>query len=231
MNSVTTLEQIGDISVLTLDDGKANALSTAVSKEISSQLNAAQDSSKVLVLKGREGFLSAGFDIKVMRGDDKQAQKEMVAAGVELFLQLFSYPQPVVVACTGHGMAAGAILLMSCDTRIGTEGDFKIGLNEVAIGLTVPSFLMELCRERLNPAHITQATLLSTMYKPAEAVSVGFLDEVAKTSATDEAMERAQMYAETLDSRAFKSSRRYVREPAADRIRQSLSSDIASLVG
>ncbi len=228
---MATLESHGDVSVIKLDDGKVNALSLAASREILGCLDEIESTSKVVVLQGRDGVFSAGFDLKVMRSDDTDAKREMIAAGIDVFLRLFTYSQPVVLACTGHALAAGALILMSSDLRIGADGDFKIGLNEISIGMVLPAFLVELARERLSPRHFTQATLLSRLYSPAEAVEVGFLDEVAEPgNVVDAALEKATTFAETLDAKAFKISRGVAREAAAQRIAQALSADISALL-
>ena len=226
-----TLETHNDVSVIKWDDGKVNALTYDASQGMLAHLDEVEEASKAVVIQGREGIFSAGFDLKVIQGDDTEATRKMIASGFELCLRMFSYPQPVVLACTGHGMAAGAIMLMSADVRVGAEGDFKLGLNEVAIGLAVPPFLIELARERLSNRHLTQATLLSKMYTPSQAVDAGYLDEVAPPSkVVDVAMERAAMLAETLDRKAFKASRKFLRAGPAEQISASLSGDIASLL-
>jgi len=228
---MTSLELHGDVSVIKLDDGKVNALSLAASREILGHLDEVEDSSKAVVLQGRDGIFSAGFDLKVMRSDDTDAKREMIAAGIDLFLRLFTYSQPVVVACTGHSVAAGAIVLMSSDLRIGADGEFQIGLNEISIGMVLPAFLVEIASQRLSPRHLTQATLLSRMYAPKDALEAGFLDEVAAPDKVVEvALERATKFAETLDAKAFRISRGVTREAAAKRIADSLSGDISALL-
>jgi len=228
---MTSLELHGDVAVIKLDDGKVNALSLATSREILGHLDEVEDSSKAVVLEGRDGIFSAGFDLKVMRSDDTDAKREMIAAGIDLFLRLFTYSQPVVTACTGHAVAAGAIVLMSSDLRIGADGEFQIGLNEISIGMVLPAFLVEIAGERLSPRHFTQATLLSRMYGPKEALEAGYLDEVtAPEKVAAVALERATGFAANLDPKAFKISRGVAREAAAQRIAGSLSGDIAALL-
>lgn len=228
---IASLSHHGDVAAITLDDGKVNALSLEASRQILAQLDETENASKAVLLQGRPGILSAGFDLKVMRSDDTDAKREMIAAGIDLFLRLFTYPQPVVVACPGHAMAAGAIVLMSSDLRIGAEGDFQIGLNEIAIGMVLPEFLLELANERLSRRHFTQATLLSRLYSPAEATQAGFLDDTAPADKlADIALERATALAETLDSKAFGISRGIARGPAAQRITDVLSDDIGALL-
>jgi enoyl-CoA hydratase len=99
-----------------------------------------------------------------------EAAQAMLARGVDLFLRLYLYPRPVVAACTGHAIAAGAIILMSCDLRVGTRGEYKIGLPEVTIGMPLPFFATELARDRISKRHYARVTALGTMYDPDGAV-------------------------------------------------------------
>jgi enoyl-CoA hydratase len=228
ISDAVSYELDGDVAVITVDDGKANALSHAVIDALGAALDRASNESKAVVLAGREGRFSAGFDLSVMKGgiDDVRA---LVTAGAELSLRVYTFEQPVVIACTGHALAAGAILLMSADVRIGAEGDFKIGLNEVAIGMPIPHFVSELARDRLSRRHLTNATALATIYDPARAVDAGFLDATAPPDQVIAAgRERAAALAETLSSPAFRATRTTVRGPVAEAIRGGLDADIAS---
>ena len=232
MSNLLNTEMHGDVAVVRFDDGKANVLSLAASQELLGQLDALEDEAKAVVLAGREGFFSAGFDLKVMQGGDADATREMIASGVDLFLRLYTYGLPVVAACTGHALAAGAIVLMCSDVRIGADGSFKIGLNEVAAGMPVPAFLAEIASDRLSRRHYSHATMLARLYSPSEAVDAGFLDEVAGDgeAAVETAAAQAAAFAETLHQKSFRTTRKIVRGGAAERIKGSLSEDIASLM-
>ncbi|MCC6716333.1 MAG: crotonase/enoyl-CoA hydratase family protein, partial [Acetobacteraceae bacterium] len=158
----------GDVATLTLDDGKANALSLAMAQGIAAGLDRAAGEAKVVVIRGRPGVLCGGFDLKVIRSGDAAARAAMVDAGMALLERLYLLPQPVVIACTGHAVAAGGLMLLTGDVRIGVEGDFRLGLNETAIGLSLPAFGVELARERLLPTALGEATLLARLYGPAD---------------------------------------------------------------
>ena len=109
------------------------------------------------------GRLSAGFDLRTFeRG--LAAGVAMVRAGAELVLRLLAFPQPVLTVCTGHAYPAGAFLMLAADVRLGAAGPWRIGMNEVAIALTVPNFAVELARHRLTPpgfARITSAAMFA----------------------------------------------------------------------
>ena len=166
-----------DVAVLTFDDGNANAVSHAFMDSITEGLDRSKNESKAVVILGRAGMFSGGFDLKeIQKGPDEAMA--LVNRGAHMVFRLFGVPQPVVAGCTGHAIAAGAFMLLTCDTRIGARGDFKLGLNETAIGMTLPVFGRELARNRLSKRHLTGAVIQSQMHDPEEAVDAGFLDQL-----------------------------------------------------
>lgn len=177
-------EKFGDVAVLRMDDGKANALSSAMLDALAGELSRAEREAKAVAFFGRPGRFSAGFDLKVMMSS-KEAAVELVGKGGELFLRLFQHPQPVVIGVTGHALAGGVLLAACGDVRIGVRGDFKLGLNEIAIGMPVPILAHELARARLDNRRLTEATLLAGVYDPDEAVRVGWLDRVCAPEALE----------------------------------------------
>ena len=171
-------ERFGDVAVVRMDDGKANALSVGMLDGLGAALDRAASEAKAGALFGRPGRFSAGFDLKVMMSS-KEAAVALVGKGGELFLRLFTHPQPVVIGVTGHALAGGVLLAACGDVRFGVRGDFKLGLNEIAIGMPVPILAHELARARVDPRRLTEATLLAGVYDPEEAVKVGWLDRTS----------------------------------------------------
>jgi len=167
------------VATLTLKNGKVNAISHEVIDQLNAALDLAEEQKSVVVLTGQAGMLSAGYDLKVMKESMSSAMK-LVEKGSTLSRRLLSFPFPVLVACPGHAVAKGAFLLLSADYRIGVEGDFKIGLNEVAIGMSMHHVGVELARGRLAPMYFNRAVILAEMVSPAQAVAFGFLDKVVK---------------------------------------------------
>jgi enoyl-CoA hydratase len=228
--SPLSYEPVGDVAVLRLDDGKANALSHAVVDALGEALDRAEREAGAVLLIGRPGRLSAGFDLGTMRaGPD--AVRGLVTAGAELLLRLYELPRPTVVACTGHALAAGALLLLSADTRIGARGEFKIGLNEVAIGMTLPKFGVELARDRLSPRHFTRAVLQAELYGPDTAVEAGFLDETVEAPELEARALAAAGTLAKLPRGAYAGTRRQARAEAARAIRDTLTDDLARITG
>lgn len=167
-----------NIVTLTIDDGKANVVGHDFLDKINAGLDRAEaEQAGAVILKGREGIFSGGFDL----GEFKKSPEDgmaMVGRGFELLVRLYGFPLPLVAACTGHGIAMGAFIIMACDSRVGTRGAFKMSLPETAIGMELPPILVELTASRISRRHMTRVALQSEVYNPEEAVDAGFVDEV-----------------------------------------------------
>jgi enoyl-CoA hydratase len=203
------VERRDPVMILHLDDGKANALSPELIAAISAAVTEAEadDAIGAIVLHGREGRFCGGFDLGVMRGGDIGAIVSLVCDGGDLVTKLYGAGVPVVAACTGHALAAGALLLLGCDVRVAADVPAKVGLNEVAIQMVLPDWALTIARERLSATHLQRAVANSRLTTPADAVDVGFVDEVvAAESVLDVAVERATALAATLDPRAYRST-------------------------
>jgi len=227
-DSTVTLERRGATAVLKLDDGKANALSPAVIDAVHAALDRAADA-KALVITGRPGKFCAGFDLRVMlSGPD--AARDLVGRGARLLARIYLYPRPVVLACTGHALAGGALLLTTGDTRIGASGPFKIGLNEIQAGIPLPAFGVALVRDRLAPAALTRATLHARIHSPEEAAAVGFLDRVTSPEAVlDEALAEAERLG-SFSARPFAQTKERLRGPTVASFLADLDADLLALL-
>lgn len=174
------------IAHVMIDNGKANALSHAVIDGLNDALSKAEDAGEsdvgALLISGKPGMLSGGFDLEVMRSGAAAAGK-LVTDGGELFSRMFGGPVPIVVACTGHAIAAGALLMMGADVRVGARGEFRIGLIETQLGMVLPRWAVELSQERLSRRHFQHATVGAKIYDPDGAADAGFLDAVVPPDA------------------------------------------------
>ena len=218
----------GDVAVIRVDDGKVNVLTHEVVAAVRESLNRAEQEAKAVVIAGRPGKFTAGFDLKQMQSGP-EAAGNLFRAGMDLFVRHYEFPIPVVAACTGHALAAGAIWLMCCDVRIGADVEAKIGLNETAIGMVLPNSVVALARDRLSPRHVHSSVLLARLYSPAEAVEVGYLDWLVPADELEEAaVTEAAGLAESLSMRAFASTRRVIRGPVAKSITEMLDRDTRS---
>jgi enoyl-CoA hydratase len=212
------------IATITLDDGKANALSLTMMSAFDEALDRALADEAVVILTGRPGIFSGGFDLKVLGGGGPDAGL-MLENGFLLALRLLEHPFPVVVACTGHAIAMGSFLLLSADYRIGVDGPYRLVANEVAIGQTMPRAAIEICRQRLAPAHFQRTVILAETYTPADGVAAGFLDRVVPdTDLVQEAHSTAEQFA-TLDPRAHATTKALTRASAVEAVRAGLAAD------
>ena len=171
MGTLVSYRHEDSVAAITMDDGKVNALSVQMLAELNGALDRAAADRAVVVLSGRPGVFSAGFDLPVLRAGGSPAIA-MLREGFELAERMLSFPIPVAIACTGHAVAMGAFLLLSGDYRVGAAGPYKLAANEVAIGLTMPRAAIELLRQRLAPAHFNRAVTLAEPFSPENAVEV-----------------------------------------------------------
>ena len=214
-------EQHGDVAVLHFDDGKANVVGHDFIAGMHRGLDQAEKDARAVVILGRPGRFSAGFDLEEIK-KGQEAARELVTAGARMMLRLFSHPQPLLGACTGHAIAAGAFMLLSCDTRLGTAGDFKLGLNETAIGMVIPVFGLELARARLSRRHLTAATIQARMFNPEEAVDAGFLNQVVSAEELQERTIEAAAQLAQYPTESYAGNKLALRESALERMRQAL---------
>lgn len=216
--SVDTVDTDG-VMVATIDDGKVNALSGEVISGIRSAVAVASEQGRPLVITGRDGCFSAGFDLAVMGGDDRARASALFADGARLYREVLEAPVPVVASCTGHALAGGALLLLTVDYRIGRSGPYRVGLNEVSIGMALPDFAVAMATHRLERRFLTSATMFAEVVGPDRAVAMGFLDETS-----DDPLGAALRSAATLGQLphgAFASTKR--------RIRRRLHQELAAL--
>jgi len=198
-------------TLISMDDGKANALGFDMLAQLGAALDEAERAAKVVVIAGRPGKFSAGFDLSVMsQGGDGMVQ--LLRAGAQLSRRLLNFPAPVVLAVSGHALAMGALVLLSADYRVGVHGTYKIGLNEVAIGMTLPYFAVELARARLATTHLGPAVDLARIYDAAGAVEAGYLDEaVSEEDLLARATDLAAQFS-TLNMEAHRQTKARTRE-------------------
>jgi enoyl-CoA hydratase len=215
------------VATITMDDGKVNAMSLRMLTEINAALDRAEADRAVVVLSGREGVFSAGFDLPVLRAGGSEAGA-MVRGGFELAERVLSFPTPVVVACTGHAVAMGVFLLLSGDYRLGAGGTYKITANEVAIGLTMPRAAVEILRQRLTPAHFNRAVMIAEPFSPANAVEAGFLDQVVSASELATVARTIATQLVGLDMAAHKASKLRARGGTLAAVRAGIDADAAA---
>lgn len=227
-DEIVRYELIDKVAVITLDDGKVNAVSPTVVAALNQFLDRAEGEASAVMLCGRPGRLSGGFDLSVMTGS-LEGMRDLVITGAELLMRMYGFPRPVVTACTGHALAMGALLLLASDQRVGARGDFKIGLNEVKIHLPLPAFGMELARDRLSKRHFTQATSQARIYDPETAIDAGYLDAIEDPDKLIATTLRLASTMGELPHPAFRETKRRERGAMIERTRKTLAADVAEL--
>lgn len=164
---------------ITMNDGKVNVMSLAMLAGLGEAVNRAEREAEMIVLdSGLPGIFSAGFDLKALATEDASQSMAMLRAGAELALRLLSFPKPTLGVMQGHAYPMGAFLLLACDRRICARGPYRIGLNEVNIGITPPGFAIALAASRLHPAWLNRTVTLGEMFEVDDAIRAGFIDEV-----------------------------------------------------
>ncbi|MCP1517340.1 enoyl-CoA hydratase [Pseudomonas migulae] len=212
------------IATLTLSNGKVNAISPDVIAAFNAALDQAVTDRAVVIITGTPGILSGGYDLKVMTAGPKEAVS-LVTAGSTLSRRLLSHPFPVIVACPGHAVAKGAFLLLSADYRIGVDGPFSIGLNEVQIGMTMHHAGIEIARDRLSKAALHRSVINGEMFNPKSAVDAGFLDLVVSPEELQGAALAAARQLKKINMTAHKNTKLKVRKALLETLDNAIIQD------
>ncbi|MBL0924290.1 MAG: crotonase/enoyl-CoA hydratase family protein [Sphingomonadaceae bacterium] len=217
-----TIEIQNDIAIIRMDDGKANAINFEMVAALNAALDTAEAEARAIVLAGRDGRFSGGFDLNAFASLGADGVYKLLDAGAELLVRLYGGPLPVVAACTGHAIAMGVFILNACDTRVGTSGEYKIGANEAITGMNLPIFAIELARDRLSPQHLTRAMVQGFIYDPEGAVEAGYLDMLAEEGKVEATALAVAGQLAQLPGKAYAWNKKAVRKGTLDRIRESL---------
>ena len=224
MSNLVFYSLVDGVATLTLANGKVNAISPAVIADFNAALDQAEADQAVVILTGQTGILSGGYDLKVMVSSP-QAARDLVAAGSALARRMLAHPQPVIVACPGHAVAKGAFLLLSADYRIGVEGAFQIGLNEVKIGMTLHHVGIALARDRLSPAVFQRSVNNAEMFNPQGALQAGFFDQVVSAQDLMSTAHTVAQQLKQLNMTAHKNTKRKVRKALLDALDAAIETD------
>ncbi|WP_299669890.1 crotonase/enoyl-CoA hydratase family protein [uncultured Polaribacter sp.] len=225
MNEFVTYKSEENYAIITIKNGKANAISHEVVAGLNLSLDKAKQENKVVILTGQKGIFSAGFDLKVMT-KSPEAAKELVSKGSKLSLKMLSFPQPIIIACSGHAIAKGAFLLLSSDYRIGVAGDFKIGLNEVQIGMTMHNAGIAIAKARLSEVYLNRSVNNAEIYNSKQAVHAGFLDVIVpEDDLLPTAIKAAEMFSK-LNKRAHSETKLKVRKQHLEHLEKAIALDL-----
>lgn len=209
------------IAFITMDDGRMNVVNPTFVTHMNAALDRAeQDEAHAVILKGREGVFSAGFDLKEFQKGPEAAQAQ-VHAGFDMLIRMLNFPRPMIAACTGHGIGMGIFLLMVSDYRVGVEGKFKYSMPESRIGMDLGELLITLAKSRISPKYFTRMAVLSEDLDVADATAAGVLDEIV---AVEKVYERALEVAAHLSTMPpkFTKNKREIKAPEVAAMRAAL---------
>ncbi|HEY4180759.1 MAG TPA: crotonase/enoyl-CoA hydratase family protein [Kofleriaceae bacterium] len=227
-DALARYELADSIATITMDDGKANALSPTMIEQLQAALDRARtDNAGAVVLAGRPDKFCAGFDLRIMMSGPDNAIA-LLRQGADLLMRLYELPVPLVIACTGHALAGGSLVVLTGDTRLCADGAYKIGLNEVAIGMPIPVLAMELARARLSPQELTRATLLANIYAPTDARAAGWFDAVLPAADVAAAAKVEAVRLAALSKPAFLATKARLRSATVNLIRTTFDEDVKS---
>ena len=195
MSELATLKSEGDVSIITLDDGKANVFSYPMLETLQKILSEIPKDKGSVIITGRDGMFSGGFDLKTFASGDVDLIKNMSSLGFKTLFDLYTFPRPVVAAISGHAVALGIFVVCCCDYRIGAKGKYLIGANEMRTNMVIPVPILELIRFRISQRHKYRAILGAEMYPIESAVDAGLMDEAVDT---ENLMESAMLKAKDL---------------------------------
>jgi enoyl-CoA hydratase len=225
MTEPTRYQLTDGIATITLDDGKANVMGVRMLAAINAALDQALADKAVVVMTGRPGMFSGGFDLNVFKTNPAESV-QMLEGGARLALRLLSHPHPVLAACSGHAVAMGCFLLLGCDYRIGVDQGARIHAIEVQIGMTLPRFALEVCRQRLTPAHYSLACTTAWPYTPKQALEAGFLDEIVPAGELAAKVQERATYLAKLHQDAFTATKKKLKQPVVETLEAAIRADV-----
>jgi enoyl-CoA hydratase len=224
MNPLVTYSLQDGVATLTLNNGKVNAVSPDLIADFNRALDQSVQDRAIVIVTGQPGILSGGYDLKVMMSGPQQAM-DLVTAGSTLARRMLAHPFPIIVACPGHAVAKGAFFLLSADYRIGVEGPFNIGLNEVRIGMTMHHVGIALARDRLSKPVFQRSVINAEMFTPQGALAAGFLDRVVSAEQLLPAAYAVAEQLKTLNMSAHENTKLKVRKELLDTLDGAIAVD------
>lgn len=226
MNEFVSYQSEENYAIITINNGKANAISHEVVAGLNESLDKAEQEDKIVILTGTSGIFSGGFDLKVMTKSPESA-KELVTKGSRLSLRMLSFKKPIIIACNGHAIAKGAFLLLSADYRIGVEGDFKIGLNEVMIGMTMHNAGIAIAKARLSEVYLNRSVNNAEIFSSKDALKAGFLDMIVpEEHLLPTAIKIVELFTK-LNKKAHAATKLKVRKPHLVALSEAIELDLA----
>lgn len=228
MSDLLTYSVENDVATIQLDDGKANAFSNAMFDAVNAAMDQAETDAKIIVLRGKDGIFSAGYNLKeLMLGGETAVN--LVRRGSEFAVRMMETPKPIICAGDGHIVALGAFIFLAADYRIGKNGAFQVGLPETAKGLPMHNFGRELAMPRLNRRYFSRAFINGEMFTPDQAVDVGYLDEAVDD--VDASIDKAVAFFKGVSLPAFAINKPRGHQTLMPVLKQAIEDDMTLKVG
>jgi len=225
-----TLQRDGDFAHLSMDDGKANAFDLGFFTELDAALDDCGDAAAV-ILRGRDGMFSGGLNLKVLQGSTPEALLELLSRFGRTMHRVWLEPRPVVAACTGHSVAGGTILAMAADHAVAARGEFRWGLNETAIGMVMPEWILAIARANVRADRYEDLILSGALISPEAAVEAGFADELADPADVVAAAEAKAAALAALPRHAYAATKRRLRAAASEASLAVMEADLRAALG
>jgi enoyl-CoA hydratase len=214
MTDRVTYENKDGIGWIHMDDGKVNAVNGPLLDQLNTALDQAEgDEVSAVVLAGRLGYFSAGLDLKTLPTLEPAELRRVLLLFGTTTIRLASFPRPIVALSAGHTLAAGAVLLLCADYKIGCEGPFHYGLNEVTISIAMPTMVCELARHVLDPRWYHRSIGHGERYTPEQALQAGYLDELRPPQEVVRAAEEVAARLAALPDPAYRTTKLRLRRP------------------
>jgi enoyl-CoA hydratase len=225
MREIVSYSLSGDVATIAMDDGKANVLSTEMIKQLNAAFDRAEADKALVILTGREGMFSGGFNLKEMQAGPKEAMV-LTSKGSKLARRIMSFERPVIALSTGHTIAMGAFLMLACDYRMILDGDYKIGLNETMIGMVMHNFGIEIARYRLAKNYFNRCVINAEIFNPKGAMFAGFFDRVVPAEQAAMAGPMAGQMFGQLNKTAFRGTKLRSRKAIFEILDQAIEDDL-----
>jgi enoyl-CoA hydratase len=228
MSNVQADDLDGGVRMLTLDRPPANAIDETLLADLSAALDDASvdDGVRALVLTGAGSFFSGGLDLTTPMGNSESLRRRLDLYR-DSHLRLLTFPKPTVAMVNGHAIAGGLILVLACDARLGLDGDYRVGLNEVVIGASFPKVAFEIVRLRLTHAQASELLLGAAIYPASHALRLGVVDELLPGDAFETTVLKRAAHLGAYPREAYAHTKAAVVAEAAGRVEAETAEEAA----